>query len=528
MLNKRGFQRIERVYGLSKDEYLHLFDSQGGGCAICKTTDRQLVVDHCHTTNQVRGLLCYTCNLGLGTYKDNPKFMLAAMNYLQTKPFKKMPTKKSKRRKKKRKEKKKKTIKFEKQPKVWRRKNHGNKYYVCIERKQIFVADADATEEEVQSNLNVILLGETSVRRKTRIPKPWRRKSHNNDWYICFRQRQYFLAPADATEEQLQKAMASFLMEINVETKGMDGLLLPLFGRFLTHVQKDQAVHTYNMRRKDIQSFSNYLKSVGLLEKLTVKELQPFHITQWLDSNTQWGPSTKRVAINSLMSCLNWCREQGYIDTNPLSGRIKRPPKRSRGREVYIDEDTYKMWLGFCRHPHQKYILIAMYRTGCRPGEVMGLCKDDGTSFDEVRGTWTVLGKRTRKNPTGLRTIAIDPLIIGLSKKLKEKNPSGALFRNCRGKPWEGQLVGQMLRRFRKWSIEHHPEKEEYYKKLIPYGFRHTWATNRLIEGESDVLVAIHLGHEGTAILHEHYNHVLANEVKPIIDKLPTFEGENI
>src|SRR5262249_52926381 len=52
-------------------------------CAICKRSDRPLVVDHCHTTKKVRRLLCNKCNVGLGCFNDDPALFRAAAAYLE-------------------------------------------------------------------------------------------------------------------------------------------------------------------------------------------------------------------------------------------------------------------------------------------------------------------------------------------------------------------------------------------------------------------------------------------------------------
>jgi hypothetical protein len=80
-------RRAERAahYGLSKDEYVSLFERQMGRCAICgdePTTARGLHIDHCHTTNRVRGLLCHGCNTAIGAMRENTEVMRRAILYL--------------------------------------------------------------------------------------------------------------------------------------------------------------------------------------------------------------------------------------------------------------------------------------------------------------------------------------------------------------------------------------------------------------------------------------------------------------
>lgn len=50
-------------------------------CTICGD-EADLVVDHCHSTNKVRGLLCNRCNKGLGLFRDDPDLLEFARIYL--------------------------------------------------------------------------------------------------------------------------------------------------------------------------------------------------------------------------------------------------------------------------------------------------------------------------------------------------------------------------------------------------------------------------------------------------------------
>lgn len=83
--DKREYM-LKTKYGLSSQDYNDLLAGQSHSCAICGVTAEEygkfLVVDHCHSTDVVRGLLCNGCNSGLGFFKDNPIFLSKAIEYL--------------------------------------------------------------------------------------------------------------------------------------------------------------------------------------------------------------------------------------------------------------------------------------------------------------------------------------------------------------------------------------------------------------------------------------------------------------
>lgn len=79
---------IKRKYGLSIDQYNDMICAQDGKCVICGYLFGQrkgdISVDHCHSTNKVRGLLCDLCNRGLGYFKDDVQALSNAINYLKS------------------------------------------------------------------------------------------------------------------------------------------------------------------------------------------------------------------------------------------------------------------------------------------------------------------------------------------------------------------------------------------------------------------------------------------------------------
>lgn len=52
-------------------------------CPICLEPLSRHVIDHCHTSMIIRGLLCQRCNIGLGQFKDNKESLARAIKYLE-------------------------------------------------------------------------------------------------------------------------------------------------------------------------------------------------------------------------------------------------------------------------------------------------------------------------------------------------------------------------------------------------------------------------------------------------------------
>ena len=67
------------TYGLCKE------DLGITNCMICGSQTK-LCIDHCHTTSEVRGILCSKCNIGLGMFNDNIEVLSNAIKYLRDGP----------------------------------------------------------------------------------------------------------------------------------------------------------------------------------------------------------------------------------------------------------------------------------------------------------------------------------------------------------------------------------------------------------------------------------------------------------
>lgn len=73
---------LKREYGITLADYNAMVGAQAGKCGVCGCEPEKLVVDHCHATNYVRGLLCSKCNAGIGFLDDRPEIVQKALAYV--------------------------------------------------------------------------------------------------------------------------------------------------------------------------------------------------------------------------------------------------------------------------------------------------------------------------------------------------------------------------------------------------------------------------------------------------------------
>lgn len=80
---KRQEHSLLSRYGISLAEFDRLVASQGGHCASCGRSGKQLVIDHSHRTGKVRGLICQRCNVLIGYMERDSESVAKCRSFIE-------------------------------------------------------------------------------------------------------------------------------------------------------------------------------------------------------------------------------------------------------------------------------------------------------------------------------------------------------------------------------------------------------------------------------------------------------------
>jgi len=143
---------------------------------------------------------------------------------------------------------------------------------------------------------------------------------------------------------------------------------------FLDWAQLNRAERSYQFYKERCQSF---LDSVP--KAITVSQLRPYHVQQWVDSKSSWSDGMKRGAIMSVQRALNWAAKMGHIDSSPIA-HMEKPPQGKR--EKIIPPELFKTMLGHVKDKEFTDLLTLAWETGARPQELIRI---EARHFDEQR-----------------------------------------------------------------------------------------------------------------------------------------------
>ena len=221
--------------------------------------------------------------------------------------------------------------------------------------------------------------------------------------------------------------------------------------------------------------------------------LKPRHVTAWLNEQETWNDTTKGIAVRSLKRGFNWAVAEGIIDHNPIAA-LKRPP--SLPRETIIAPHHWREILDVVPDQEFRDFLIVLKNTGARPGEIRQM------EARHVHGDVVIFPKVSSKGKRYNRVIYPNKEAKAIIDRLARRHPEGPLFRNTRGEPWTANAVACRFKRLTK----------KLGFKSFAYAFRHTFATDGLINGVDSTAMANLLGHQDLGMVARNYSHLVQNQ----------------
>jgi integrase len=320
-------------------------------------------------------------------------------------------------------------------------------------------------------------------------PRPWYR-TQNDTWYVCRHGKQIPLCKGRDNKAEAERNFFRLMAADGGDLPAPSILsVAQVCDLFLDWSQRHNDSRTYQWY-KDFQQ--DFCDACGGVRALDVK---PFHVTRWLDRHDGWGDGTRRCAVTAVKRAFNWAEAEGVLPTNPVK---KVPKPRAKSRDRILSAEERREILSAIKDQQFKDFVFAMEETGCRPSEV---ARATAADVDLEQGVWVLQQHKTRKKTGKPRVVYLTPAMVDLTRRLMALHPDGPLFRGPRGdRPFSRNGIRCRFRRLR--------EKLPHLKGVISYSYRHSFATDALANGVGAVEVAELLGHKGTAMLMQHYQHL--------------------
>jgi integrase len=312
-------------------------------------------------------------------------------------------------------------------------------------------------------------------------------------WYAQVRvgtkRKQIKLVKGKENEQDAYRAFCRLLADHEGDAPAPKAITVAvLCDLFLDHSQKHNEPDTYALYKHFLQDFCD------LHGRRLAAEVRPFHVTCWLDSHPTW-KGCRPNAIAAVKRAFNWATAEGLLDRNPVAGVRKPPPGR---RDRILSQAERDEILAAIKDEEFRTFVVAMQETGCRPSEVARVTAAD-VNLDA--GVWVLKKHKTAGKTRRPRVVYLTPAMVELTRKLVARHPDGPLFRGPRGgRPFTRNGIRCRFKRLRK--------KLPHLAGVVSYSYRHTWATEALVNGVGIAQVAELMGHASTEMVSTTYGHL--------------------
>ncbi|MBY0458570.1 MAG: site-specific integrase, partial [Gemmataceae bacterium] len=259
-----------------------------------------------------------------------------------------------------------------------------------------------------------------------------------------------------------------------------------VFDAYLEWCQKHRTPRTYEWSRSHIQDFLDSLAD----KRMPVDSLKPFHVQQWVDAKTSWGPNHTRGGIAAVQRAFNWAVKLGHLAKSPIAHIDKPAPVR---REQVLTRKEFDALLGHVRDESFRDVLEFCWETGARVQEVR-LIEADHYKPDRGR---IELPPPEAKGKKRWRLIYLTDRAEEIVRR-RAARPDGPIFRNIDGNPWNAQNFNNRFCRLQK----------KLGVKYALTAFRHSFCQRLLEAGVDHTTVAALMGHANAVMVSTTYSHM--------------------
>lgn len=276
------------------------------------------------------------------------------------------------------------------------------------------------------------------------------------------------------------------------------------FLRYL-EIEKGASPHTLRAYRKDLEAFSDHVKSKA--EDIGLNDIRGF-VAEEINSGHKKTTAGRRLA--AVRSFLKFLYREGYIKSNPA--KLVPTPKLPKMLPKFLSvDDVFSLvekpeGIGFLP-ARDRAILELLYSSGLRVSELSGLNADD---INTREGLVKVKGKGKKERIVPVGTKAIEAIKTYIVERVLLRKKDNAFFLNKNGT----RLTDRSIRRI----VVKYAKAIGVNSRIGPHTLRHTFASH-LLQGGADLRVIQELlGHSSLSTTQK-YTHLDITHLMDTYDK---------
>jgi len=275
-----------------------------------------------------------------------------------------------------------------------------------------------------------------------------------------------------------------------------------------------RSVHSVRAYRRDLQALLDALPG-------PLGEVRPADLRECFRRQQQSGrsPSSINRAIAAARSFCRFLYEEGRLETNPAQAlRSIRLGPPLAPKHLSVAEMERLLSLPDAATPtgrRDRALLVLLYNTGLRVGELCGLSREDVRLPAEGWGVLQVVGKGRRLRRLPINRPAADALLAYLADR---DDGEPALFLNRSGQRFSVRGIALLVNRYL--------QAAGITDRSGPHVLRHTFATHALRARPNLRAVQELLGHAWVTTT-QRYTHLEMEDLQDQVEELPGNRGRD-